>query len=49
MSRFPFFATMPKMAHHPPRDDKLMSCTEYVQQMLSSWIPGFDHRFAEVF
>jgi len=37
---YPDFASMPKMAHHPPRDEKLQTCTEYVQQLLS-WIPGF--------
>eukprot|EP00435_Cladocopium_sp_Y103_P027859 s1287_g6.t3 len=36
---YPDFASMPKMAHHPPRDEKLQTCAEYVQQLLS-WIPG---------
>lgn len=36
---YPDFASMPKTAHHPPRDEKLQTCAEYVQQLLS-WIPG---------
>ncbi|CAE7753813.1 unnamed protein product [Symbiodinium sp. CCMP2592] len=35
----PEYSPMPQMAHHPPRGEKLLACTEYVQQ-LAPMLPG---------
>jgi len=47
---YPDFAPMPKMAHHPPRDEKPQTCVEYVQQMLPQLpgIPMIEETLAEV-